>query len=404
MSQKLDRRSFLGGVAAAGLFTAESYSRIVGANDRIQMAIVGAGGRGRSVMNSFLKVSDKVEFIAAADVYEPRQNDALKRCRAGAKATFDYRELLDNKDVVAVLNATPDHWHAPVLLDSVNAGKDVYTEKPFSLSIEEGARMVKAVRATRQIVQVGMQRRSSEAVRGAKKLIDDGVLGEMTMAIAQWRRNQKPMPQKRELEGKLDWERFQATARKKHPLDERRFFYWRNFIDYNGGHMTDQGTHVLDVIQWFFNNGKPPVSAVCQGAVMVHKGGDAPDVFSAVFEYPSFMATWTLCYSNSYHNGWQMIFQGRKATMELDDDGYRIYPEPWVGTNQAPQPIHEYKGGIPVEPHVENFLACIRSRQEPNAPVEVGHAAVTAPHLANLAMWRKRRVAVSEDGSTTADR
>jgi predicted dehydrogenase len=403
MSPKLDRRSFLGGVAASGLFTAESYTRIVGANDRIQMAIVGAGGRGRSVMNSFLKVSDKVEFIYAADVYEPRQNEVLKRCRAGAKATFDYRELLDNKEVVGVLNATPDHWHAPVLLDSVNAGKDVYTEKPFSLSIEEGVRMVKAVRATRQIVQVGMQRRSSEAVRGAKKLIDDGVLGEMTMAIAQWRRNQKPMPQKMRLEGKLDWERFQATARKKHPLDERRFFRWRNFIDYNGGHMTDQGTHVLDVIQWFFNHGKPPVSAVCQGAVMVHKGGDAPDVFSAVFEYPSFMATWTLCYSNSYHNGWQMIFQGRKATMELDDDGYRVYPEPWAGTNQVPQPIHEYKGGIPVEPHVENFLACIRSRQEPNAPVEVGHAAVTAPHLANLAMWRKRRVALREDGSTTTD-
>jgi hypothetical protein len=108
-----------------------------------------------------------------------------------------------------------------------------------------------------------------------------------------------------------------------------------------------------------------------------------------------------LCYSNSYHNGWQMIFQGRQATMELDDDGYRIYPEPWTGTNKVPPPIHEYKGGIPVEPHVENFLACVRSRQEPNAPVEVGHNAVTAPHLANLAMWRKRRVVLSDDGSTT---
>src|SRR5262245_10310831 len=253
MSQKLDRRSFLGGVAASGLFTAESYTRIVGANDRIQMVIVGAGGRGRSVMNSFLKVSDKVEFIAAADVYEPRQNDALKRCRAGAKATFDHRELLDNKEVVAVLNATPDHWHAPVLIDSVNAGKDVYTEKPFSLSIEEGARMVKAVRSTKQVVQVGMQRRSSEAVIGAKKLVDDGVLGEMTLARAQWYWNRKPMPEKLQLAGKLDWERFQATARNKHPLDERRFFHWRNFIDYNGGHLTDQGTHLMDVIQWFCN-------------------------------------------------------------------------------------------------------------------------------------------------------
>jgi len=403
MSQNLGRRGFLAGAAATGLFTAESYARILGANDRIQMAIIGAGGRGRYVMNSFLKVSDKVEFIAVADVYEPRQNEALKQCRAGAKTTFDYRELLDNKEVVAVLNATPDHWHSPVLVDSVKAGKDVYTEKPFSLSIEEGARMVKAVRATKQIVQVGMQRRSSEAVLGAKRLVDDGMLGEVILARAQWYWNTKPMPQKLRLEGRLDWERFQATARKKHPLDERRFFHWRNFIDYNGGHMTDQGTHLMDVIQWFCNGGKPPVSAVCQGAVMQHKGGDAPDTFSAVYEYPSFMATWTLCYSNSYHNGWQIILQGRKATMELDDDGYRVYPEPWTGTNKAPQPIHEYRGGISAEPHVENFLDCVRSRQEPNAPVEVGHYAVTGPHLANLAMWRKRRVALGEDGATTAN-
>src|SRR5262249_7721267 len=134
MSQKLNRRGFLGGVAAAGLFTAESYARIIGANDRIQMALVGAGGRGRAVMNAFLKVSDKVEFISVADVYEPRQNELLKICRPGSKATFDHRALLDNKEVVAVLNATPDHWHAPVLIDSVKAGKDVYTEKPFSLS------------------------------------------------------------------------------------------------------------------------------------------------------------------------------------------------------------------------------------------------------------------------------
>lgn len=406
MSDKVDRRSFLAGaagtVATTSLFTAESYARILGANDRIQMALIGAGGRGSGVANAFLKVSNQVEFIHIADVYEVRQNNALKFARAGSKKTFDYREALDNKDVVAVLNGTPDHWHGPVLMDAVKAGKDVYTEKPFSLSIEQGAQMVKAVRATKQIVQVGMQRRSSEAVRGAKKLIEDGVLGEVVIARAQWYWNRKPMPKEIAVEGKLDWDRFQATARNKHAFDSRRFFHWRNFIDYNGGHLTDQGTHLMDVIQWFCNDGKPPVSAVCQGAVMQHKGGDAPDTFSAVYEYPNFMATWTLCYSNSYHNGWQIILQGRKATMELDDDGYRVYPEPWTETNKAPQVIHEYKGGIPTEPHVANFLDCIKSRKEPNAPVEVGHNAVSAPHLANLAMWQKRRVVLSNDGTTTA--
>ena len=255
--------------------------------------------------------------------------DALKLAREGAKSTMDYKELLADKDVVAVLNATPDHWHANILLDSVAAGKDVYTEKPFSYSIEEGTRMVEGVRATKQIVQVGMQRRSSEAVRGAKKLLDDGALGEIVLARAQWFWNLKPMPQKLSLEGKLDWERFQGPAKKRYPLDERRFFHWRNFSDYNGGHMTDQGTHLMDVIQWFCNQGKPPISAVCQGAIYVHKGGDVPDTFSAVYEYPSFIATWTLCYGNSYENGWKIFLQGKKATMDLDDDGYRVYPGPW---------------------------------------------------------------------------
>ncbi|NOT63696.1 MAG: Gfo/Idh/MocA family oxidoreductase [Acidobacteria bacterium] len=406
MSKRLDRRNFLAqaGTAAATstLFTANSYARIAGANNRIQMAIIGAGGRGNSVMRSFLSFKDDVEFIAVSDVYEPRQNSTLKACREGSKATVDYRPILDNKEVVAVLNATPDHWHGPVLMDAVKAGKDVYTEKPFSLTIEQGAQMVKAVRATKQIVQVGMQRRSSDAVRGAKKLIDEGMLGDIVIARAQWYWSRKPMSLNPKLEGALDWERFQQNARKKHPLDAKRFLNWRNFIDYNGGHMTDQGTHLMDVIQWFCNNGKPPVSAVCQGAVMKHKGGDAPDTFSAVYEYPSFMATWTLCYSNSYHNGWQIILQGSKATMELDDDGYRVYPEPWESTNKIPTPLHEFKGGIPTEPHVRNFLDCVRSRQEPNAPVEVGHNAVSAPHLANLSMWQKRRVTLSDDGTTTA--
>jgi len=402
-SKHSGRRRFIAnagaGLAGAGLLAARSYARVIGANERIQIGVIGSGGRGRSVMGSFNRFSRMCEFIHVCDVYEPNINAALKLAREGAKSTMDYRELLANKDVTAVLNATPDHWHANVLLDAVAAGKDVYTEKPFSYSIEQGAKMVKGVRATKQIVQVGMQRRSSEAVQGAKKIIDDGALGEIVMARAQWFWNRKPMPQKLILEGKLDWERFQGPAKKRYALDERRFFHWRNFSDYNGGHLTDQGTHLMDVIQWFCNQGKPPSSAVCQGAIYVHKGGDVPDTFSAVFEYPSFLATWTLCYGNSYEDSWKIFLQGKKATMVIDDDGYRVYPEPWNRPNIPPAAIHEYKGGIPTDPHVKNFLDCVKSRQEPNAPVEVGHNAVTGPHLANLALRQQKRVVLNSDGA-----
>ena len=402
MAENLNRRRFIteagATVAGASVLTAASYSRVLGANDRIQMGIIGSGGRGRSVMNSFNKFADQAEFIHVCDVYEPNINAALKLSRSGAKTTMDYRQLLEDKNVVAILNATPDHWHHNVLIDAVAAGKDAYTEKPFAYSIEQGAKMVKAVRATKQIVQVGMQRRSSEAVRGAKQIVDDGVLGEVVMARAQWFWNRKPMPQKLQLEGKLDWERFQGPAKKRYALDERRFFHWRNFSDYNGGHLTDQGTHLMDVIQWFCNGGKPPVSAVCQGAIYVHKGADVPDTFSAVYEYPSFLATWTLCYGNSYEDAWKIHLQGKKATMVIDDDGYRVFPEPWNRPNIPPKAIHEYKGGIPTEPHVKNFLDCVKSRQEPNAPVEVGHNAVTGPHLANLAMRAQKRIVLGADG------
>ena len=402
MAENVNRRRFIteagATVAGASVLTAHSYARVLGANDRIQMGIIGSGGRGRSVMGSFNKFADQVEFIHVADVYEPNINAGLKLSRAGAKTTMDYRQLLDDKNVVAILNATPDHWHHNVLIDAVAAGKDAYTEKPFAYSIEQGAKMVKAVRATKQIVQVGMQRRSSEAVRGAKKLVDDGVLGEVVMARAQWFWNRKPMPQKLQLAGKLDWERFQGPAKKRYALDERRFFHWRNFSDYNGGHLTDQGTHLMDVIQWFCNGGNPPNSAVCQGAIYVHKGADVPDTFCAVYEYPSFIATWTLCYGNSYEDAWKIHLQGKKATMVIDDDGYRVFPEPWDRPNIPPKPIHEYKGGIPTEPHVKNFLDCVKSRQEPNAPVEVGHKAVTGPHLGNLALRAQKRVVLGADG------
>jgi predicted dehydrogenase len=403
MSKPIGRRHFIasvGGGIGTGMLTAKSFSRVLGANERIHLGIIGSGSRGRSLMGSFNELADECEFIAVCDVYEPRQNQALKLAREGTKATFDYRQILDNREVDAIVSATPDHWHAQILMDAVQAGKDVYTEKPFSHSIEQGAKMVRAVRATKQIVQVGMQRRSSPAVRGAKQLIEDGVLGEVVLARAQWYWNLKPLPRKATLEGKLDWERFQGPAKHRRALDEVRFLYWRNFWDYAGGHMTDQGTHLMDVIQWFCNNGKPPRSAVCQGGNYVHIGADVPDTFSAVFEYPTFLATWTLCYGNSLEDGWKIVIQGKKATMILDDDGYRVFPEPWKRPGIPPAAIHEVKGSIPTKPHVKNFLDSVRARVEPNAPVEVGHNAVTGPHLANVALLQRKRVFLGDDGMT----
>ncbi|MBP1601009.1 MAG: oxidoreductase domain protein [Acidobacteria bacterium] len=396
----LNRREFLAGAGAAGLsvMTARSWSRVQGANDRIVMALIGAGGRGRGVMRSFQKVPG-IEFAAVCDVYEPNIGETQRTSCDNCKGAVDYHEVLDNKDIQAVLIATPDHWHGPMLLDALSAGKDIYLEKPFSHSIEQGARMVKAARATKQIVQVGMQRRSSPAVQAAKKAVDDGTLGDIVLARAQWFWNQPPLPKSVELKGKLDWDRFQAPCKHKRPMDPVRWRVWRNFWDYSGGHCTDQGTHLMDVIQWFANDGKPPLAAECYGATYNLIGAEVPDTFCAVFQYPKFVATWTLTYGNSYMDGWTIILQGRKGTMVLDDRGYRIYSEPWPKTGQSPEPVMEYKGGIPTEPHVENFVDCVRSRKEPNAPVEVGHYAVCGPHLANVSLLRKQRATLNPEAT-----
>jgi predicted dehydrogenase len=173
-----------------------------------------------------------------------------------------------------------------------------------------------------------------------------------------------------------------------------RFRRWRYFWDYAGGNMTDQGTHLMDVVQWFTQSG-PPKSAVCHGYVAKMEGAEHPDVFSAVFEFGGFMATWTLDYCNSFENGWSITFMGDKGTMILDEAGYRVYAEPWK--RDAP-PIYEERAPVPVEAHVDNFLECTRTRQDPNCTVEIAAAAVAGPHLANLAMVKGKQMRLAAEG------
>jgi predicted dehydrogenase len=406
MSEPMGRRRFLTYAAGAAVaMTASSYGRVLGANEKIQLGIVGSGGRGRSLMKSFLK-NPIVEFAAVCDVYETYRDKGLAEAGKNARGYGDFRKLLEDKLLAAVVIATPDHWHHDMLLESLKAGKDVYLEKPMSLSVEEGARMVKAARAADRIVQVGMQRRSAPSIHAAKKVLDGGELGEVTLARAHWYWNMPALKKERPLEGKLDWDAFRGEKSKQaltvDGYDNVAFWNWRYFWDFSGGNMTDQGTHLMDVVQWFLNDGKPPKSAVCLGQVQRLQPSQTPDVFSAVFEYPKFLATWTLAYTNSFKDGWQIVFQGNKATLELDNNGYRVYPDNGRGKPLLPASKEE-KLPVPTEPHVENFLDCVRSRKEPNAPVEVGHNAVTGPHMANFAIRNHCRAVLTAEGKVTAD-
>ena len=388
-----NRREFLKGAAAAAPMILPQSAR--GANDTIVFGLIGSGGRGRGVTSNFKERGAKC--AAVCDIYVPNQELGLKAGGEGATLYADYRELLARKDLDAVLIGSPDHQHAPMLYAALEAGKDVYLEKPMSYSIEQGNEMIKRVRATNRIVQIGMQRRSSPSVLACKRLVDEGLLGNIYLVRVQWfwatarPLNNSPLP------GTLDWEKFLGSAPKRE-LEPKRFRNWRLFWDYSGGNMTDQGTHLMDVVQWFTGKGTPR-AAVCQGFVFGQIGGETPDCFNATLEYEGMIATWTLNYNNAYQNGWTIFFHGNKGTMMLDNDGFRIYEEPW---HKHPNPAYEFKGAISTQAHVDNFLDCIKTRKQPNAPVEVGHTAVCGPHLANVAYHKKREARLSGDATVVS--
>lgn len=381
-----NRRDFLKYSIAPLVVPATAF----GANDRPSYGLIGAGGRGRYVSQTFQKLG--AECVAIAEVYEANTQAALKNAPQ-AKTYVDYKELLTQPGIDFVVVGTPDHQHCPNLLDSIAAGKDVYLEKPMSHSLEESKKMVAAVRKAKKIVQIGMQRRSAPMIHKAKKLVEEGILGQVSLVKPMWNWNVSRALNNTPLPGKLDWNLF--CGKKKVDFQPMKFRSWRYFWAFSGGNMTDQGTHLMDVTQWFTNDSQGPLSAVCYGQAQKNTGSEVPDVFTAVFEFPKHMAVWTLNYCNSYQDNWSITFQGDKGTMYLDEAGFKVYKEPWRETANR-TPIIDEEAGVPLEAHVQNFLDCIKSRQEPNCPVEIGASAVSGPHLANIAFKRGRQAKMSE--------
>src|SRR5207248_9210782 len=215
----MNRRTF---ALAAG---AASCQSIKGANERIRAGIIGAGGRGKYLTGEFKEIG--AEMAAVCDIYEPNLQGGLKVASTGAKSFTDYRKLLEEKDIDAVVVATPDHWHARMVIDAVEAGKDVYVEKPMAHKIPEGFDVIKAVRRTKRVVQVGTQRRSDELFLEAKSILDSGQLGDIRLVTSAWYNNTASLTQKK-LAGKLDWNKWLGSAPKR-PLDPLRYFNWYYF-------------------------------------------------------------------------------------------------------------------------------------------------------------------------------
>jgi predicted dehydrogenase len=391
MQLKPQRRAFLRATGQAAIaWTAASYSRILGANDKVNLGLIGAGERGRGVMGNFQKTGD-VNVVAVCDIYA-EMIDKAKNTAPNAKGYSDYRKLLAEAQVDAVLIATPDHWHAAVAIDALNAGKDVYVEKPLTLTIEEGPRIVKAARVNNRVCQVGLQQRSgAHYIQAKKEYIDTGALGKITLVRTWWHGNsyhlRKAPPSLAEKPSNLDWATFLGPVRWR-DWDPQQYWNWRAYLDFGGGQVTDLMTHWIDVVHMFMGNNSP-TSGVAAGGVYYYKDGrTAPDTINVLLEYGGeYTATFEATLAPGIR-GAGVEFCGTKGKLYIDRSRYE-----WQSATGSSKPVVVMGPNYDFTlDHVKNFLDCCNTRNKPNCDVYDGHRSAMASHLGNISYVQKRRL------------
>jgi predicted dehydrogenase len=382
MQYPLNRRTF---IIATGM-TALASTRVLGASDTLRVGVIGAGGR----MNALLDAADKVgncQIVAVSDVYGPRRDAIKERSKGIATTHADYREVLGQQlDVVFI--SSPDHWHVPMAVAALNAGKDVYLEKPVTHTIEEGAALVAAVRSSKRILQCGMQQRSWSHFRDAVELIQGGSIGRVPQVRTYWWQNYQPSSSLKPVDTQaLDWKEWLGNAPAQ-PFTQEKFYRWRWFWNFGGGAMTDLCTHWIDVVHWAMK-ADTPRQVHMLGDKYVFEQWDCPDTVQAIFRYPGFDVVYEGMMASSIDDG-GLEFRGTEGTLKINRSGFAIYRE---GVSSKENPVlkaDSFRDGT--ISHMQNFFDCVKSRKEPNAPVETGVAAARAGQIANLAYQRTGQV------------
>jgi predicted dehydrogenase len=400
MSYQLNRRSFI----VAGGLTALASTRVLGANDTLRVGVIGAGGR----MGDLLKAADHLgqyQIVAVSDVYGPRRDAIKLRSNGTATTHVDYREVLQ-QSIDAVIIASPDHWHVRMAVDALAAGKDVYLEKPVTHTIEEGAALIRAVRSSKQILQCGMQQRSWSHFRDAVDLIQGGSLGRLPQVRTYWWQNYQvflaPKPVETQV---LDWKQWLGGAPDQ-PFSEEKFYRWRWFWNFGGGAMTDLFTHWIDVVHWAMKVDQPR-DVLMLADKYIFNQWDCPDTVQAALRYPGFDVVYEGMMASSIDDG-GLEFRGTDATLKLNRSGFGIYHEGVPAKDNPVVKADSFRDGT--IDHMRNFFDCIKTRKEPNAPVEAGVAAARAGQIANLAYrgtgqitWPPKNLAASFWRESTED-
>jgi predicted dehydrogenase len=405
------RRSFLIG---SGVTAAASRSA-VGANDRIRLGFIGAGTRG-AYMATVAEDFDDCHIDAMCDVYKPTLESAAAKLKTKPVETFgDYRRILDRKDIDAVYIATPDHWHAQMIIEAAQAGKDAYCEKPLSNNIEAGWKAVETAQRLKRVVQIGLQQRSWDHFQKCCELVQSGMFGTIFHCQLHWqgfytRPAEPPAPVP---EG-LDWELFQGPA-PRHPFSPSRR-NWRAYYDYGGGIITDQGVHIADVVSWYMKTRAPiSVSASAQYVQVLPPNPECPpDSFQISCQFDKFVMSYTNAYfpQTDYLSDQGNYFYGSRGALHVNRQSYTYRPTPGRGGagrggTPAPPPIDPFNTkfayvGKPADAaHIRNWLDCIKSRGTPRTDPETGFYS-TLPLLMGLLAIRHGKTYFWDENTHTA--
>ncbi len=395
MASPLTRRSFLAATSAAVGLSALSARRTLGAAERIRLGIIGTGDRGKYLMSAVHKVAANVggvEWAAVSDIWDQRREEGAAATRtSGVRAYADYRDLLHRDDLDAVIIATPDHHHAHLTIEAVRAGKDVYVEKPMTSRPEQGAEVVQAVRASDRIVQVGMQQRSMANFQEARRrIVAPGLLGKVHMVRTLWNGNSGyvtiPPPGMERKPAGLDWDAWLGPL-PRIPWDPKRYFNRFAYWDVStGGQTGGLFVHMVDVVHWFLDNHQPLAAVAGGGIYQYDDGRDTPDNINLILEYPDHLNV-TFEASLTDLGAADIVFMGTGGRLSIFRGGYTYEPA------EANKAVGKLTGGwTPEEAHMENWLACVKSRQTPNADATAGYYSSMACHIGNLAYQRKARV------------
>jgi predicted dehydrogenase len=425
-----------GNVLARSSSRAASSGRVIGANDRINVGVIGVGGRGHYVGSEFAKIGKEknlCQVVAVADTWQKRVTKA-KADIGCPDGYLDYREIINRGDIDAVIVATPDHWHAPIALAAMDHGKDVYLEKPMCHTIDEARRLVATVKETGRVLQVGSQTTSADQWWKAKKAIADGMIGKMLMSQGSYHRNSVEGEWNYTIdpnagpEGKgedyIDWKMWLGAA-PKHPWDADRFFRFRKYWDYSGGIATDLFYHVVAPLNICWDRPQFPHKVMASGGIY---GGEkfefkreVPDTFHLMAEYSE---GHSLVLSSSMANSQHIpgLIRGHHGTIIMVDHGMfeatteAITLRPESRSVRMPdskervrKPLFDdYKFGteeqkiavdnkIPVmEKHITNFLECMHTRQKPHLDVETGACAQVLITMA-VESYRQGKVLYFDD-------